>query len=76
MKLTAIVATLQSQRKELATQLAQLDAALAALTGRRKRGRPIGVARKKRVLSAAGRARIAAAQRARWKKVRAAKKIK
>jgi hypothetical protein len=43
-------------------------------TTKRGPGRPAGTVRKKRTMSAEGRARIAAAQKARWAKVRAQKK--
>jgi hypothetical protein len=43
-------------------------------TGKRGSGRPAGAVRKKRTMSAEARARIAAAQKARWAKVRAEKK--
>ena len=73
--LTAVVKQLRSERDRAARELDRLDAAIAALNhvagrdGRRtaagRRGR-----RPRRKLSAAARARIAAAQRARWAKVR------
>jgi hypothetical protein len=67
--LSGVVQQLRQERARAAREVERLDAALAALnsagqaklTGRRK-------------LSAAARARIAAAQRARWKKFKAAKK--
>ena len=64
-KLKRIVA-LKQQIEKLSAKLQSLagDAAASA-------GKP---ARKKRTMSAAGRAKIAAAARARWAKVRAAKK--
>jgi hypothetical protein len=43
-------------------------------TAKRGPGRPAGTVRKKRTMSAEARARIAAAQKARWAKVRAEKK--
>jgi hypothetical protein len=43
-------------------------------TTKRGPGRPAGTVRKKRTMSAEARARIAAAQKARWAKVRAEKK--
>ncbi len=73
MKLTAIIATLRDQQKELTAQVAALNDAITALSqlgGHAARGR------KTRNISAAGRARIAAAQRKRWAKIRAAKKTK
>jgi hypothetical protein len=66
-------------RAEVASQIARLQKVLALLdgvegggaVGNSRRGRKPG---KKRSLSAAGRARIAKAQRERWAKIRAAKK--
>ena len=69
--LSIVVATLQSERNRLANQLAQLDSAIATLTGKRARA---GATPHTRNISAAARARIAAAQRARWAKIRAMKK--
>lgn len=70
--LSTIVSSLQAERKQLAAQLEQLDSALAVLT--RGRGKHAGVP-KTRTISAAGRARIAAAQRARWAKVKGQKVV-
>lgn len=53
----------------LKEKIAKLQNQLAAITGS-----TAPVATKKRTMSAAGRARIAAAQRARWAKHKAAKK--
>jgi len=64
--LAGIVQQLQKERDQAARTVEQLDAALAALDGG-SYGRRTGTRRK---ISAAGRARIAAAQRARWAKVR------
>ena len=66
--LAGVVGQLKKERDRAAKQVERLDAALAALDGdaygkRKGRGK----------LSAAARARIAAAQRARWAKVRARK---
>jgi hypothetical protein len=68
---------LKLERARLAARVASIDAAIAALggVGRGRRLGPLGRAIvRRRVLSAAGRARIAAAQRARWAQVRATKK--
>ena len=65
MNLAGVVQQLQKERDQAARTVEQLDAALAALTG--VSGKRTGIRRK---ISAAGRARIAAAQRARWAKVR------
>jgi hypothetical protein len=56
--LTSILHQLEQERKRLAFQLASLNNALSAMNGTG------------RTISAAGRARIAAAQRARWAKVK------
>jgi hypothetical protein len=72
----AVVKQLQQERARLENELHGVTVALTTfgkvfLQG--GKGRP-GAIRRKRTLSAAGRRRIAAAQRARWAKVRAAKK--
>ncbi|MGO9085954.1 MAG: hypothetical protein ACLQBK_12060 [Candidatus Sulfotelmatobacter sp.] len=63
--LAGVVQQLRKERDQSARTVEQLDAALAALDGvsRKKTGT-------RRHLSAAARERIAAAQRARWAKVR------
>ena len=63
--LAGVVQQLRKERDQAATRVEQLDAAIAALTG--VSGRRTGT---RRNISAAGRARIAAAQRARWAKAR------
>ena len=63
--LAGVVHQLRKGRDHAARTVEQLDAALAALTG--VSGKGTGTRSK---ISAAGRARIAAAQRARWAKVR------
>jgi len=62
--LAGVVQQLKKERDQAAMVVERLDAALAALNGV---GRKTGT---RRTISAAGRARIAAAQRARWAKVR------
>jgi len=62
--LAGVVQQLQKERSRVAKDLQRLDSALAALNG--EPGKRTGI----RTLSAAARARIAAAQRARWAKVR------
>ena len=62
--LTGIVRLLKKEQHRLTTELSGISAALAAF------GRAYGGGSGTRKLSAAGRARIAAAQRARWAKVR------
>ena len=69
MNLLNVVRQLRKQRERAAKEVARLDSAIAALNGA-KYGNRTG----KRTLSAAARERIAAAQRARWKKFNAAKK--
>jgi len=72
----SVVKQLQLERKRLENELHRVTTALttfgSAFLKTSKRG-PVAI-RKKRTISAAGRRRIAAAQRARWAKVRAAKK--
>jgi hypothetical protein len=69
-KLTAVLKQLQQERTRLASQLGRLGNAISALTGvsniATRRGRRI---------SAAGRARIAAAQRLRWAKAKGSKVV-
>jgi len=72
----SVVKQLEQERARLEDQLHRVTVALTTF-GKvymygKKRG-PV-VTRKKRTISAAGRKRIAAAQRARWAKVRAGKK--
>jgi len=72
-----VIKQLQLERSRLENELARVSAALTSfgkvfLHG----GKAPSAAPKKGTISAAGRRRIAAAQRARWAKVRAAKKQK
>jgi hypothetical protein len=68
----SVVNQLQKERTRLEDELHRVTAALTAFGKVYLRGsKP---ARKKRILSAAGRKRIVAAQRARWARVRVAKK--
>ena len=69
-----IVKQLKKERDMVEKQLSGLNAALSAFAGvyTRNGNKPT---RKRRKLSAAGRARIAAAQRKRWAKIRAKKKV-
>jgi hypothetical protein len=63
-QMAAVIQQLQKERERAAREVAQLDAALSALNGvAGRRGRT-------RTLSAAARERIAAAQRARWARVK------
>jgi hypothetical protein len=80
--LTQVVQRLQKERGQLQGRIEQLDEALKALTGlggvpgnARRRG-PAQAHGKRRTMSAAARKRIAAAQRARWAKWKAAKRAK
>jgi hypothetical protein len=70
-KVVGIVKQLKKERDRVAKQLSGLNAALSAFAGVYAGAKP---ARKRRKISAAGRARIAAAQRARWAKNKRAKK--
>lgn len=74
-RLTAVVNKLREQKQEKEFELNRLDEAIATinrLTGRRVSG---GV-RGKRILSAAARMRIAAAQKKRWAKWKMAQRKK
>jgi hypothetical protein len=70
---SSIVEQLKKERDKIEKQLSGLNAALAAFVGTYYGGKAKPT-RKKRTMSAAGRKRIAAAQRARWAKVKARKK--
>ncbi len=76
-KLGGIVQKLKAERDRAQLQVDQLNAALAALDSvwnRRGRSPKSRVAKRRRPMSAAARKRIAAAQRARWAKWKAAHK--
>jgi NADPH-dependent curcumin reductase CurA len=66
--LTSVLKQLQEERTRLRSHLENLNGAISALNG-------IGNPRTGRTISAAGRARIAAAQRARWAKAKGKKVI-
>ena len=69
----SVISELQKERKRLEDELHRVAAALTAFGNAYVHGsRPT---RKKRTISVAGRKRIAAAQRARWAKVRAEKVV-
>jgi hypothetical protein len=68
--LSGIVKQLKKERDRVERQLSGLNEALSAFAGVYAASRP---KRKKQIISAAGRKRIAAAQRARWAKIRAKK---
>ena len=67
--LEVVVSELKVQRTSLANQLRHVDAALSVLHELESRG-----STRRRRLSVAARKKIAAAQRARWAKVRQQKK--
>jgi hypothetical protein len=72
MKVSGIVKQLKTERDRIEKQLSGINAAISAFTGMY-----IGATkptRKKGTMSAAGRKRIAAAQRKRWAKIKAKKK--
>jgi len=69
MDIASVVRQLREERDRGSEEVQRLDAALAALNGN-SYGKRTG----RVTLSAAARARIAAAQRARWAKVRAGKR--
>jgi len=73
----SVVSQLQKERTRLEGELHRVTAALTAFGKVYMHGNKPKAAvatRKKRTISAAGRKRIAAAQRARWAKIRAARK--
>jgi hypothetical protein len=61
--LTAVLNQLQQEQSRLTNQIEALSRAISTLGGKR-------TTRSKRILSASARARIAAAQRARWAKAK------
>ena len=68
-----ILSALKNEASKLEQQLDGLNSAIKALGGRNSFG-PGNGRRRKRHVSAAARARMARAQRARWAKVKAPKK--
>jgi len=80
MNLAKAVLQLKKEREQARRKVEQLDSALNALAGlgeyTGKVGRAQTLGRKPRVMSAAARKRIAAAQRARWAKWKAARRNK
>ena len=70
--LASVVSQLKVERTNLADQLRHVDAALTVL-GKLKVGH--SETKPRRTMSASGRKRIAAAQRARWAKVKASQKV-
>ena len=71
-----VVKQLQQERARLEDELTRVTTALTSFGNVLMQGSKRGLSpiRKKRTISAAGRKRIAAAQRARWAKLRASKK--
>jgi hypothetical protein len=67
-----VIAALQVEATKLKKQLDTVLHALHLLGGGKSKSKTVSI--KRRGMSAAGKARIAAAQKARWAKVRAAKK--
>jgi hypothetical protein len=77
--MNVVISQLERQRKQAQQELSRLDAALSALRGLNGSSRTGGrgfsaMGRPRRKISAAGRRRIAEAQRARWAKLRQQKK--
>jgi hypothetical protein len=68
---TGIVKQLDKERTRLANELHKVTAALTAFGKVYLDGAKPTTTRKRRTISAAGRKRIAAAQRARWAKIKA-----
>jgi hypothetical protein len=68
---SVIVRQMKKEKEKVEKQLSALNLALSAFVGSYYGAKPT---RKKRTMSAAGRKRIAAAQRARWAKIKAKKK--
>ena len=66
-----IIAQLKAERDKAAQQVNALDTAIKALSGLNS----TGATRGRRTMSAAARARISAAQKARWAKVKGQQKV-
>jgi hypothetical protein len=71
---SVIVKHLKKEKDNVEKQLSALNLALSAFVGTYYGAKPTKPTRKRRKMSAAGRKRIAAAQRARWAKIKAKKK--
>jgi hypothetical protein len=69
-----VIAALQAESTKLKKQLDTVLRAMHLLSGGKSQSKGKAVPVKRRRMSAAGKARIAAAQKARWAKVKAAKK--
>jgi hypothetical protein len=74
--LTAVIRDLESQRASIAAKLQSIETAVYALKGKSQRNGASSAisARPRRVMSAAARRRIVAAQKVRWAKWRKAQK--
>jgi hypothetical protein len=73
MNITNVTPAQLRQAADLQEKIVQLQSELAAILGNEVEAVPVAKPAKKVGMSAAGRARIAAAQKARWAKVNAAK---
>jgi hypothetical protein len=73
-KLAQAIATLKAESKRLGQELRQIQAGITALETASNNGRGITTWLSGRTLSASTRKRIAAAQKARWAKWRAARR--
>ena len=71
-----IIGALQQEESKLQRQLTAVQGAIAALNGSGKTAASLGRASGKKTMSAAARAKISRAAKARWAKIRAAKKSK
>jgi hypothetical protein len=69
--MSSVIGQLKKERDRVAKQLSGMDAALRAFAG--VYGGAVKPTRKRRKMSAASRAKIAAAQKRRWAKVRKSK---
>jgi ribosomal protein L12E/L44/L45/RPP1/RPP2 len=69
-EITEIIKTLQTERAQTQDELAKLDKVISALRELSLTNVTANTNRKRRTLSAAGRRKIAKAQKARWAKVK------
>ncbi|MFZ0296811.1 MAG: hypothetical protein WAM13_00545 [Candidatus Sulfotelmatobacter sp.] len=73
--MSSIVKQMKKEKDKVEKQLSALNLALSAFVGSYYGAKPKPTPiRKRRTISAAGRKKIAAAQRARWAKIKAKKK--
>jgi hypothetical protein len=75
-KLDQAITALKAENKRLEKQLNQVRGAITALQGISNNGRRVTATLSGRTMSASARRRIAAAQKARWAKWRAAQRRK